>query len=85
MIKQRVARPNEGKSGGYRVIVIYRKSDKAFFVHGFSKNEKETLSHYEERLYKNAAKIILEYSEFALFRYVKKDIYKEVNDHDQAI
>jgi hypothetical protein len=32
VIKQRVARPNEGKSGGYRTIILYRKDDKAFFV-----------------------------------------------------
>ena len=35
VIKQRIARPNEGKSGGYRAIILYRQGDKAFFVYGF--------------------------------------------------
>jgi hypothetical protein len=35
VIKQRIARPGESKSKGYRSIVLYRKGDKAFFVYGF--------------------------------------------------
>ena len=41
VIKQRIARPNEGKSGGYRSVILYRKGDKAFFVYGFLKSERE--------------------------------------------
>ncbi|MDQ3657520.1 MAG: type II toxin-antitoxin system RelE/ParE family toxin [Chloroflexota bacterium] len=38
VIKQRVARPNQGKSEGYRTIILYRKGDRAFFVYGFPKS-----------------------------------------------
>ena len=38
VIKQRIARPNEGKSGGYRSIVLFRLGDRAFFVYGFAKS-----------------------------------------------
>ncbi len=31
VIKQRIARSNEGKSGGYRSVILYRRGDKAFF------------------------------------------------------
>ena len=31
VIKQRIARPGESKSKGYRSIVLYRRGDKAFF------------------------------------------------------
>ncbi|MFT3756357.1 MAG: type II toxin-antitoxin system RelE/ParE family toxin [Pseudoxanthomonas sp.] len=34
VIKQRVARPGQGKSGGFRTIVLYRTSERAFFVYG---------------------------------------------------
>lgn len=44
VIKQRVARPNQGKSGGYRTIVLYRRGDQAFFVYGFSKNDKGNIT-----------------------------------------
>ena len=39
VIKQRIARPNEGKSGGFRSIILYRQGEKAFFVFGFPKKK----------------------------------------------
>jgi hypothetical protein len=36
--KQRIARPGEGKSGGYRVIVFFRSSERTFFTGGFAKS-----------------------------------------------
>ena len=39
LIKQRVARPGQGRSGGFRMIVAYRTTDKAFFLYGFAKND----------------------------------------------
>ena len=41
VIKQRIARAGGGRSGGFRVIVLFRREDRAFFVHGFAKNEGE--------------------------------------------
>lgn len=35
VIKQRVARPGQGKSGGYRMIVLYRTRTRAIFAYGF--------------------------------------------------
>ena len=32
VLKQRIARPGQGRSGGYRTIIIFRQGDKAFFV-----------------------------------------------------
>ena len=43
LIKQRVARPGQGKSGGYRTIIAYRRGDRAVFLYGFAKNEKANL------------------------------------------
>jgi hypothetical protein len=39
VIKQRVARAGEGKSGGSRVIVLFRFGGRAVFVHGFEKKD----------------------------------------------
>lgn len=38
LIKQRVARPGEGKSGGYRTILALRSGTRAVFLHGFAKS-----------------------------------------------
>ena len=37
VIKKRIARPGEGKSGGIRALIAYRKGVRAVFVYGFSK------------------------------------------------
>ena len=49
VIKQRIARPNEGKSGGYRSVILYHRDNRAFFVYGFPKNERENIDDAEEQ------------------------------------
>lgn len=78
VIKQRIARSGEGKSGGYRAIIFYRQGEMSFFVHGFAKNDKANLSKAEERLYKEAAQIVLATSETDLARYIERGIYTEI-------
>jgi len=43
LIKQRVARPGQGRSGGYRMIVVCRMKDRAVFLYGFAKSERENI------------------------------------------
>jgi hypothetical protein len=43
LIKQRVARQGQGRSGGYRMIVAYRSRIRAVFLFGFAKNEREDI------------------------------------------
>lgn len=45
--KQRVPRPGEGKSGGYRVLLFYREGDRVFFAHGFAKSDRPNISRRE--------------------------------------
>jgi hypothetical protein len=47
LIKQRVARRGKGRSGGYRMIVGYRVKDRAVFLLGFAKNERENIEDNE--------------------------------------
>ena len=54
--KVRVARPGEGKSGGYRVIVLFRREERTFYVYGFAKSRKANVSEKELRNLKRAAK-----------------------------
>jgi hypothetical protein len=43
VIKQRIARKGQGKSGGFRSIVLFRGGDKAFFVYGFAKSDRDSI------------------------------------------
>jgi hypothetical protein len=46
VIKQRVARPGQGKRGGFRMIIGIR-SDRAIFLFAFAKNERENIEKAE--------------------------------------
>ena len=82
VIKKRLARPNEGKSGGYRSIILYRQNDKAFFVYGFAKSERKNIDEDEERAFKDLARLTLSLSEEQLAKLVEKGAYKEVKCDD---
>ncbi|MCO5066994.1 MAG: type II toxin-antitoxin system RelE/ParE family toxin [Rhizobiaceae bacterium] len=43
LIKQRVARPGQGRSGGFRMIVAYRTADRAVFLYGFAKSDRDNI------------------------------------------
>ena len=57
--KMRLARPDEGKSGGYRVIVFFKSEERAFFVYGFAKADRGNIDEGELRKFKQDAKISL--------------------------
>ena len=59
LIKQRVARIGEGRSGGYRTLIFYRKGERAVFVFGFAKSNRANLDGDELAAFRKAAKIIL--------------------------
>lgn len=44
LLKLRVARAGAGKRGGYRVLIAYRIGDRAVFLFGFAKNERDNVS-----------------------------------------
>jgi len=43
VIKQRVARPGQGRSGGHRVLIAYRRGYRSIFIYGFAKNELDNI------------------------------------------
>ena len=78
VIKQRVARPGRGKSGGYRTIIIFKRGEIAFFVYGFAKSEQDNLDKQEEEQYKKAAKELLALTETQLERLLENKALVEV-------
>lgn len=43
LIKQRIARKGQGKSGGFRMVIAYRIGDLAVFLYGFAKNQRDNI------------------------------------------
>ena len=59
IIKQRIARPGQGKSGGYRTIIVFQQGERSFFVYGFPKSERENIDKDELSAFKKAAEQLL--------------------------
>lgn len=78
VIKQRIARPHEGKSGGYRAILLFRKGTRAFFVYGFPKKDCGNITGPQEKAFKELARETLDLDERALALLVQNGTYQEV-------
>ena len=62
IIKQRVARRGEGKSGGSRTFIVIRRHDRAVYVFGFEKKDQANIGPDEWKPLKKLAEEILNYS-----------------------
>ena len=78
VVKQRVARPGGGKSGGYRVIVFFRRGDRTIFVHGFAKSDLDNIRQDELAVFKKFAAILLGYSDVEISRALETGALTEI-------
>ena len=85
VIKKRVARPGQGKSGGFRTVVLYRTAERAFFVYGFAKSDRDNIGKDEEAQFRKAAGYVLGLSDEQLAVLIGKGQFSEVHDHDEEI
>ena len=47
LIKQWIARRGQGRSGGFRTIIAYKRGDRCFFIYGFTKSERDNVDDIE--------------------------------------
>jgi len=78
VIKQRIARSGEGRSKGYRTIILFRRGEKAFFVYGFSKSRRANIDQDEEQRFKDMAKYVLKLSEKHLEHLLDRGDFVEI-------
>lgn len=82
VIMQRIPRPNQGKSGGYRSIILYLKDDKAFFVYGFAKSQKDNIKADEKQAFKDMADYVLALSEDQISQLIANKQFFEVTNNE---
>jgi hypothetical protein len=63
LIKQRLARPGQGKSGSLRTIVVFRKGSRAIFIDIFAKKDKANFTEDELKGYRKLAGILLSWND----------------------
>jgi hypothetical protein len=56
VIKQRVARVGQGRSGGFRTLIAYRAKTRSVFLFGFAKNERDNVDDDELTTLREIAK-----------------------------
>jgi hypothetical protein len=85
VIKQRIARPGEARSKGYRSIIFFRRGVKAFFVYGFAKSQRANIDDKDEEQFKEAAKHVLALTEKQLAELLVRGDFMEVKANEQKI
>jgi len=85
VIKQRIARRGQGKSGGFRTLIVFRAGARAFFVHGFAKNEKDNIGKDELVALRKLASALLAYDNKAIEQVVASGTLMEVKCDEEAI
>jgi len=79
LLNKRIARPGQGKSGGFRTLVATNKASKWFFVFGFPKNVRSNIDKDEEESLKKLASHLLSLSPPALVTAQRAGELMEVN------
>jgi hypothetical protein len=62
VIKQRIARPGEGKRGGFRLLIGFGP-ERSVFLFGFAKNERENIEDAELKTLREIAQTFLKASQ----------------------
>jgi hypothetical protein len=81
VIKQRLARAGQGKSGGFRSILLFRRGSKAFFVYGFAKSDQDNIRRDELKAFRKLAGEMLMLDDNALAAAVKNATIMEIEYH----
>ena len=84
LVKQRLARAGQGKSGGYRTVIAIRRGDRAVFLYGFAKNERANIDAEELEEFRRLARGFLNLTAQQIAALIEENELMEVtNDEDR--
>jgi hypothetical protein len=78
LIKQRIARSGQGRSGGYRTLIAIRIGDRAFVLYAFAKNEQENISANVLSELKDIGRVLLSADEAGLRKILRDGEIEEI-------
>jgi hypothetical protein len=85
VIKQRIARRGEGKSGGSRSIIVLRRDDRAVYVFGFEKKDMANISSNDLLAFRRYASTYLGFSIGEMNRLVEDGTVHQINAPQENI
>lgn len=85
LVKQRIARPGQGKSGGFRAILVFRSQAFTCFLYGFAKSDQDNIDDADLKLLRKLAAEMLRYSKEEIEILVADGNLIEVNCHAEAL
>lgn len=80
VIKQRVARTGQGRSGGYRMLIAYRSGNRAVFMYGIAKNDRGNIDEDELTTLREIGATWLTAQPEELGKAIKEGILEEISD-----
>ena len=83
LIKQRVAREGQGRSGGHRTLIAFRAKDRAIFISGFAKSELENIGPSELQSLRQIAADWLKADRSAIRQNLEDGRLQEVEDAEE--
>jgi len=83
IIKQRVARPGQGRSGGYRLLIAYRSGNLAVFLYGFAKNVRGNITADELATLQEIGAAWIAAKKERIENAIKEGLLKEIHHEDE--
>ena len=83
VIKQRLARPGHGRSGGFRVVIAFRDEARSVFLYGFAKNERDNIGADDLETLKDIAAAWLAAGDARIAEALRQGILEEVDHEDE--
>lgn len=83
VIKQRIARPGQGRSGGYRTLILFRRGNRAIFAFGFAKSAQANISKADMELLRDAATEAFGWNSNELEQLVASGALMEIEDEHE--
>lgn len=82
VVKQRIARPGSGRSGGYRTILLLQIETRAVFAYGFAKSVRDNIDKAELEGFRELAGELLAYDNKQIETALDAGALTEVNCDD---
>ena len=84
LIKQRVARKGQGRSGGFRTVIAYRAGERSVYIYGFAKSRQANNGDADVRDLAAYGGLLLSLDEDGIESVIIADELKEIECHDET-